>query len=133
MVKIKTKKEMSLPELIQWGWDNNIKNEKYICNEYKGVFVRFNSMGSVEFSDIYNYCSEETYTVEVEEEITEDTVIPSLAKTYKPLCIGNTNVLNYRNKSIKDIKDSPAEAIAIYMLHDDGIMTLLWKDGAMME
>lgn len=30
MVKIKVKKEMMLPELIQWGWENGKRNSQEV-------------------------------------------------------------------------------------------------------
>ena len=32
-MKIKTKKGMNLPQLIEWGFENNIRNERYITSD----------------------------------------------------------------------------------------------------
>ncbi|MDU9297371.1 hypothetical protein [Staphylococcus pseudintermedius] len=73
MPTIKRKVEMNLPELIEWGWSNDITNKEYICNEYKKKSVIFNLSGWAEFSDEFSYNPRDTFTVEVEEEITEGT------------------------------------------------------------
>ncbi|WMM14414.1 hypothetical protein [Staphylococcus saprophyticus] len=41
-MKIKTKKQLNLPQLIEWAWDNNVKNERYRCsdsNPYEYVWI----------------------------------------------------------------------------------------------
>lgn len=68
-----------------------------------------------------------TYTVEVEEEIAEDTVFPVLIKTLKNTC-NETKVISFKNASIKSSK-SENKALTYHILNDDGTMTLIWKDG----
>lgn len=77
MAKIKRKVEMTLPELIEWGFKNNIKNRKFVRNRNQRYFkpVVFNSCGYAEFNDDFSYSPEDTFTVEIEEEITEETQI----------------------------------------------------------
>lgn len=77
-MKIKVKKKMTLPELIQWGWDNKNKNREFYSENGKKVI--FNSNGNVK-PKVY-FKPEDTFTVEVEEEITEDTVISKLVNYY---------------------------------------------------
>lgn len=135
MVKIITKKKMNLPELIKWGWDNGVIYKTYIGS--KGGEVYFNGFGNFRTErDIY---LEETFEVEVEEEITEETVIsrllevrnavPSNKTEWKDLKILKSYL--YGNHSISEIKNE--YSVAIYMLNDDMTMTLLWKDGEMVE
>lgn len=73
MVKIKVKKEMTLPELIKWGWDNKAIGR---FEGDKGSLVLFDANSWVVSNKFV--CSEETFEVEVEEEITEDTEVPTL-------------------------------------------------------
>lgn len=73
MVKIKRKVEMTLTELIEWGFKNEIKNTEFVSNFFEKKSVIFNLSGWAEFSDEYAYLPEDTFTVEVEEELTEDT------------------------------------------------------------
>ena len=72
-MKIKRKAQKNLPQLIEWGFKNDVINKEYVCNEHKAKSVIFNLMGWAEFSDEFSYNPHDTFTIEVEEEITEDT------------------------------------------------------------
>lgn len=74
MVKIKQKKQLNLPQLIEWAWENNVKNERYRCsdsNPYEYVWINENY--DVELDEDMRISKNDTFTVEVEEEIDEDT------------------------------------------------------------
>lgn len=126
MVKIKQKKTMNLPKLIEWAWDNDITNKEYICNEFKKKSVIFNLSGWAEFSDEFSYNPEDTFIVEVEEEITEDTEISILAH-YSVFGFKTTK----SNASINEEKGG--NSIAFYIMNDDKTMTLIWKNGKLVE
>ena len=128
-MKIKTKKEMNLPQLIEWGWDNDITNKEYICNEYEKKSVIFNLSGWAEFSDEFSYNPHDTFTVEIEEEITEDTKIPKLIE------IGIGDLLGYSavNKDISISEITDKQSLTLYILNDDLTMTLIWKNGELVE
>ncbi|KAB2275170.1 hypothetical protein F9B63_07455 [Staphylococcus epidermidis] len=80
-----------------------------------------------------------TFTVEVEEKITEDTVIfrllevrnaiPSKKTEWKDLKLLKSYL--YGNHSISEVKNE--HSIAIYILNDDMTMTLIWKDGKLID
>lgn len=70
-----------------------------------------------------------TFTVEAEEEIDENTVFPVLVKTLKNT-FNEITVVSFENASINSSK-SYNETISYHILNDDGTMTLIWKDGAM--
>lgn len=126
MVKIKQKKTMNLPQLIEWAWKNDITNKEYICNEFEKKSVIFNLSGWAEFSDEFSYNPEDTFTVEVEEEITEDTVLDELVELYEDY-LENNEILKHKNRSISEAKDEDGCASqAFYIIHDDLIMTLIW-------
>lgn len=72
-----------------------------------------------------------TFTVEIEEEITEDTVFPVLVKVIENVVKG-IKVISFYNASINSSK-SQKETLSYYILNDDGTMTLIWKDGAMVD
>lgn len=126
MPKIKRKVEMTLPKLIEWAWENEISDKAFYSNL---------DGGSVYFDKIQNLSIEheiainETFTVEIEEEIDEDTVFPVLVKTLKNV-VEETKVVTYYNASIEFSK-SKNETISYHILNDDGTMTLIWKNGAM--
>ena len=133
MVKIKRKIDMTLAELIEWGFKNNIKNKKFISNSKDYTSVTFDSTGWGEFNNYFS--PEDTFTVEVEEEITEDTQIYRLLELkdsfifkdggWKDLDIMKSNM--YGNRSISEVKND--ESKNFYMLNEDGTLTLIWKDG----
>ena len=124
---------MTLAELIEWGFKNNIKNKKFISNSKDYTSVTFDSTGWGEFNNYFS--PEDTFTVEIEEEITEDTQIYRLLELkdsfifkdggWKDLNIIKSNM--YGNQSISEVKND--ESKKFYMLNEDDTMTLIWKDG----
>lgn len=136
MPKIKRKVEMTLPKLIEWAWENEVSDKAFYSNL---------DGGSVYFDKIQNLSIEheiainETFTVEVEEEVTEETQIYRLLELkdsftfkdggWKDLNIMKSNM--YGNQSISEVKND--ESKKFYMLNEDETMTLIWKDGAMVE
>ena len=79
------------------------------------------------------------FTVEIEEEITEETAIPRLLEVRNLIPLKNMGWHYFKslksylhfNHSISEIENR--DGIAFYMLNDDMTMTLIWKDGAMVE
>lgn len=125
MGKIKRKVEMTLPELIEWAWENEVSDKAFYSNL---------DGGSVYFDKIQNLSIEheiainETFTVEIEEEITKETEIPKLVSINR----NNLNEVNINfNCSIRQFLDR--SDYNYYILNDDGTMTLIWKDGAMVD
>lgn len=129
-MKIKRKVKMNLPQLIEWGFENDVTNKEYVCNEHKAKSVIFNLSGWTEFSDEFSYNPHDTFTVEVEEEITKDTKLPS--------------VLVYDGKyfnalyglSINDIEKRFIDYVygveTIHLINGD-THTLIWRDGKLVE
>ena len=79
MPTIKRKVEMNLPQLIEWGFKNDIREKSFIvyeCVEDQRHEVHFNALGIPKFSAFIKKSN--NFTVEVEEPITEDTVIDNL-------------------------------------------------------
>lgn len=125
MAKIKRNVEMTLPELIEWAWENEVSDKAFYSNL---------DGGSVYFDKIQNLSIEheiainETFTVEIEEEITKETEIPKLVSINR----NNLNEVNINfNCSIVQFLDR--SDYNYYILNDDGTMTLIWKDGAMVD
>ncbi|EGQ3692751.1 hypothetical protein I0610_001294 [Staphylococcus pseudintermedius] len=130
-MKIKNRKEMSLHELIQWAWENDIKSEVFYGS--LGGRVEFNSHTHLFTLGVE---STETFIVEVEELITERTVIPLFLEVYE--CEGELVFLPQKEKSIKDLlEESDLEenitTKTLYLINDDGTLTLIWKDGELVE
>ncbi|HCX3178259.1 hypothetical protein [Staphylococcus argenteus] len=136
-MKIKIKKEMQLDELIKWARENpelvrgknfypqGKSNERYVYfHLYDGRDCLINDFIS----------TNDTFEVEVEEEITEDTKFDRLFEVfevsegeYNPTSNRNTSI----NESLNDDRRFPIKAF--YILNDDMTMTLIWKDGALVE
>lgn len=130
MPTIKTKKEMNLPELIEWGFKNNIKNAVY--NSKNGLSVNFSFDGKAVIG--YAFSEEDTFTVEIEEEITEDTVIPKIAELNLCGYDQHEELFVNENKSIKQLlSEEETNNKAFYFMNDDLTMTLIWKNGKMVE
>lgn len=131
MVKIKTIKKMNLPELIQWGWDNEAIGR---FEGDKGSLVLFDANSWVISNKFV--CSEEFFEVEIEEEITENTVIPEILHVYE---YGGDTITsldkNYSISSLIKMNEHrlDLENLAFYILNDDMTMTLIWKNGEMVE
>lgn len=141
MVKIKKNVDMTLPELIEWGFKNGIKNKAFVRDrdsvrsQLNFKPIAFNSSGYVEFSNDYSYSPEDTFTVEIEKEITEETKLTKYLEIFahENLGYGDEKILIEENQSIKEIlqenKNCSLITKAIHLVNDDGTHTLIWKDG----
>lgn len=126
-MKIKTKKEMNLPQFIAWAVDNHITGSFYANNRVNAKRIRF-EFGRI-VSSHGELRSHETFTVEVEEEITEDTEITALVELSSQGLLGKTTL--YRCHSINEVIDN--QSVAFYILNDDQTMDLIWKNGRLVE
>ena len=119
-MKIKTKKQFTLPQLIEWLLKSGYRN--YTANSNMGNTVTLSRYGAIQFSH-GTFFPEETFTVEVEEEITEDTIIPRLVARHRDL-----GFTLYKNDYINN--EFPLDSVqAFYIMNDDLTMTLIWRDG----
>ncbi|MDU9326076.1 hypothetical protein [Staphylococcus pseudintermedius] len=131
-MKFKTKKEMNLHELIKWAWENDVKGKTFKSN--RGKKVKFYSIGG--FNVMEPIWGHDIFNVEVEEEITEETEIPVLVELFMS---GLDEIIHtYHRTSIGEAigevhKGAEALPTAFYMLNDDMTMTLIWKDGELVE
>lgn len=134
MVKIKRKIEMTLPELIEYVWKNNIKEKTFYSN-LDNSCVRFNRFQTVFIDDPIN--KDETFTVEVEEEITEKTKLDSVLEIYTNLDYTKSKFPDiHKSVSINDILGYTSNRIVtkcIYLVNEDDTMTLIWKDGELVK
>lgn len=118
MAKIKRKVEMTLPELIEWAWKNNVKGKAFYSN-VDGGSVYFCMLQTVSVE--HSIDRDETFTVEVEEEITGETILPEVVEFYV-----DGDGTQYSQRSIDELKDSLSKE---FWLKDGDTMTLIWKDG----
>lgn len=137
MVKIKQKKQLNLPQLIEWAMENEIKDRVFESNpNFDGLTYE---LGFDIDGDLY---SEEPlaptllFTVEVEEVVDEDTKLPKSLAIFEHN--GNLYSEMHDNKNINDIlkmdiKVKSSSTKTIHMVNDDGTHTLIWRDGRLIE
>ncbi|PJM33513.1 hypothetical protein CWB55_03870 [Staphylococcus hominis] len=118
MVKIKKKVEMTLPELIDWAWKNGVKEKAFYSN-IDGGSLYFDMAQTVSIEHLIT--KDETFTVEVEEELTEDTKIPEMLEIFQ-----DNYGKQWFGNSIEQVKDDLSRE---FWLKDGDTMTLIWKDG----
>ena len=123
MVKIKQKKTMNLPQLIEWLLKSGHRN--YIANSDMGNTVTLSRGGAIQFSH-GTFFPEETFTVEVEEEITEDTVLDEMLLVYDN---GVTHIAENKNLSFI----SKGNLKSAYYMNDDLRLILIWRDGELIK
>ena len=129
MPTIKRKVEMNLPQLIEWGFENDVTNTWYRASNVEEYIseVFFDATGLPQFSNTVN--KNDTFTVEVEEEITEDTKIHKMIELSDKGLLGGTGL--YINSTVNQAKTN--ESLAFYIVNDDLTMTLIWKNGRLVE
>ena len=127
-MKIKTKKQLNLPQLIEYAMKNEIKDKVFNSNDkfsIDSVLVEFDYMGR--FGSENNISKHKKFTIEVEEEITEDTRLDKLVVRYR-----NDDIYIFPQERINDFKND-SSIIAFYIPNDDLSMTLIWRDGKLVE
>ena len=125
-MKIKRKVEMNLPQLIEWLLKSGYRN--YTANSNMGNIVTLSRYGAIQFS-LGTFFPEETFTVEVEEELTEDTKIHKMIELSDKGLLGGTGL--YINSTVNQAKTN--KSLAFYIVNDDLTMTLIWKNGRLVE
>lgn len=134
-MKIKTKKQFTLPQLIEWAIDNDIKHRVFESNpNFDGMTYElgFDIDGDLYFEEYLTPTS--LFTIEVEEEITEDTEIPKLMTTFKKTCLnddfGYQRVRideNFPIKLMLNKAEAHRESVeTLHIVNDDGTHTLIW-------
>lgn len=121
MVKIKTKKQLTLPQLIEWAWNNGIRDRVFhTTKDKRGLFyqVSFSEEGTFYADDELSY--DDIFIVEVEEEIREDTILDKLVVRYK-----NDDIYIFPQERINDFKND-SSIVAFYIPNDDLTLTLIW-------
>lgn len=130
MVKIKQKKQLNLPQLIEWAINNDIKHRVFVSNpNFDGVTYKlgFDITGDLYFEEALSPTL--LFTVEIEEEITEDTEFEKLYHTTILSRIVESSCTTIQSS----LKHLAVEPIAFYILNDDLTMTLIWREGNLVE
>ena len=123
MPTIKRKVEMNLPQFIAWAVDNHITGSFYANNRVNAKRIRF-EFGRI-VSSHGDLRSHDTFTVEVDEPITENTVFELMIEITDscPNCL-------WEEASVEDWKDEDSKEFHAYI---DGKFKLIWKNGKMVE
>ena len=133
MVKIKQEVKMTFPELIEWGLENGIKSRRFTSNRLYSKYVSFDALGGVYFNSLYSYLPEDTFIVEITEEITEDTKLDVVLEIYTDLNYVESKFTDiHKSVSINDILGYTSNRLVtkcLYLVNEDDTMTLIWKDG----
>ena len=123
MVKIKQKKQLNLPQLIEWGFEQK-ELPPLFYGSREGSLVQFTPGGWVNITGIE---TTDTFTVEVEEELTEDTRLDKLVVRYR-----NDDIYIFPQERIDDFKND-SNIVAFYIPNDDLTLTLIWREGKLIE
>lgn len=117
-MKIKRKVQLNLPQLIEWAWENNVKGEFFSIdkNEESGIYFATNNDFMMKNADYIRYNN--TFTVEVDEEIDEDTEIDKLV-----VIDDDDDLLVFSNYTIREIKNNDFKEFHAYI---DGEFKLIW-------
>lgn len=130
-MKIKTKKQLNLPQLIEWAWENPELSQYKMFEKIGSTmrdYVSFNNEengvrlnGTVKPTD--------TFTVEVEEEITEDTPLPMVIECDEDLSFWVFEDITLKNlHEYRCVKETTK-----YYRDTDENMHLIWRDGKLVD
>ena len=122
-MKIKRKVQKNLPQLIEWLLKSGHRD--YIASSDMGNTVTLSRYGAIQFSH-GTFFPEETFAVEVEEEITEDTVLDEMLLVYDN---GVTHIAENKNLSFI----SKGNLKSAYYMNDDLRLILIWRDGELIK
>ena len=135
MAKIKRKVEMAPKEFLKHlleQEETEVELDGYTF-DYNEEHYSFDP--EIKTNEFISYSlHSDTFTVEIEEEITEETKLPKCLEIYFDDKVAKADEINvYMEKSISEIlqesKRYQFETKAIYLFGDNGNLTPIWKDG----
>lgn len=136
MPTIKTKKEMNLPELIEWGLKNEITSKEYTCDNKDGYkSVIFDIGGNVHLNRFQTYLADDKYEVEIEEPITMDMEFHTVERFISSY-VNKYRYATHNNKSVKDIlEDRPphVEVTHIYAEVNNELVLIWTKEKGLVD
>lgn len=132
MPTIKTKKRMNKKEYAQFLIDNADIIE--ITAGYRDLEKYVLNIKLEPLNNKTKAISKDILEVEIEEEITEYTVIPKIAELNLCGYDQHEELFVNENKSIKQLlSEEETNNKAFYIMNDDLTMTLIWKNGKLVE
>lgn len=130
MVKIKQKKQLNLPQLIEWLLKSGYRN--YTANSNMGNTVTLSRYGAIQFS-LGTFFPEETFTVEVDEEITEDTELDLVLRFIAEDKAYYTNPQTMSINTCLEAERDDVTKTHFYIENDERELVLIWRDGRLIE
>lgn len=125
MPTIKRKVEMNLGELLCWAIDNE-EQARFRDFSSKSMRVRFNDNAKPEIIFAKQFLPiEQTFKVQIEEEITEDTVFDKLISRYVFIS-SKPSYAHSINTTIKEVEEDKKVATHIYLENEDNELQLIW-------
>ena len=108
-MKIVTNKQLNLSQLIEWVWENEIKNTSFRrLNRRVFEYVWVNENSDIEFNEEMLFKKDDVFEFEIEEEINEDTGFKEL------VCLDmDDDYCSYKNVSISDLLGERVRAVYI--------------------
>lgn len=128
MPTIKRKVEMNLVQIIEYVWENDIKDKLFYCREDNVTkhIIYISPSGRINLDSECYYEKTDVFTVETEEEITEDTEFDIIVLIEKDGCSAT-----WGNSSINKLKDNNSKEFHAYI---DGGFKLIWtKEEGLVE
>ena len=124
-MKIKQEKQFTLPQLIEWAWDNDIRSRQIRADQdISAVFI--NKFGDVYITD--DVKRDDTFTVTTEEEIDEDTHLD-----YLYMLTDTKDVLRCNYRTIKvATKAFKSYDFTFFTLVDNDLVKI-YENGKMVE
>src|SRR5699024_1517944 len=121
MIKtIKVKRQMHIWELLEYVRKNELRG-RYFRVMGESRYIKVTLDGDIYFdADFADFCfrPDDTFTVEVEEEITEDTVFRWIVE------VNEERLWTQMDGSINDVKDNMSKSIYALI---DGKLELIWE------
>lgn len=134
-MKIKQEKKFTLPQLIEWAMDNDVRDRSFLTEN--AYCVGFDRHGFIYFNSNRTMPLYQTFAVQVEEEITEDTVLPKLLERWKRTDEdGAFRYTEHKYKNINKIlsaNDAMVQLTHFYTENDDDELVLIWREGEMVK
>lgn len=129
-MKITVKEQLNFQELINFIYDNNINNGKFLPDSNDFINTVWVDNYALEFDDDSYITKDDTWTIEHKVEITKDTKLPSA------LVYDGKYFKAYYGLSINDIEKKFIDYVyRVEKIHliDGDTHTLIYKNGELVE
>ena len=134
MVKIKKKVDMTPKEFLKHLLEQEETEVELGGYTFDYIEEHYSFDPEIKTNEFISYSlHSDTFTVEIEEEITEDTKLDRVLEIYNDLhSPGSVSSVIQENTSINNIMEynpSYFKTECLYLINEDMTLTLIWKDG----